>query len=183
MAGLMRILTAACLVMLAATSSSHAYGLRWRSCYRGTAVVYSPVVVRPTLFVWDCTPSSLMATSSAPAKQAPSANPIPAPPSQPGQTKEPPTESRSLKGPTILESRSSSTSKSEAAAEKCKVGFWNQTGRDITVKIDGQPRVVQRDRAITVELGRSFVWQVDQSEPTSERVPAEESFHELIIRK
>jgi len=89
------------------------------------------------------------------------------------------------KGPTVTESRSKTGGYAEAGTtkERCKVGFWNVTGRDVTLKIDGQPRLLPKDRAVTLDLDRSFAWQIDQGESVIENVPEEQGFFEVILRQ
>jgi hypothetical protein len=184
MAGRVQMMALACLVMLVGGDTAQAFGGRWwSSSYGSSVVVYYPVVVRTYPVVWLCQPTTPTVIPLVPQQQLPLATPVPAPPSPAGQTNEPPLGSTSFKGPTISESRSQAATNPGLVKEKCKVGFWNLTGQDITLKVDGQPRLLPRDRAITLELGRAFVWQVNQREPSSERVPAEDNFHEVIIRK
>lgn len=176
-----------CAATLLSPAPTQAFGGRWWSSPRGTAtVVYCPVVIQPIPVVWICPPTSPRVIPLMPLAQ-PYAAPVAAPPSgaPAAQTKEPPLGATPGKGPTITESRSSAAVAGAAATAgaKCKVGFWNLTGRDVTLKIDGQPRTLPRDRAVTLELTRAFVWQVDQGEPSSEQVPMDEAFHEVIIRK
>ena len=182
------LLALTCVAALTSLESAEACGSRWWSSSRSTtAVIYCPVVVQPIPVVWICPPTTPRVIPLVPQTQ-PLAIPKPAPPSAApdGQTKEPPLGSAAKKGPTITESRSSAASgggSASAPGAMCKVGFWNLTGRDITLKIDGQTRTLARDRAVTLELARSFVWQADQSEPSREQVPMDEAFHEVIIRK
>ncbi|MBI3407944.1 MAG: hypothetical protein HY040_06255 [Planctomycetes bacterium] len=180
------ILALICAITLLSPASARAFGGRWWSSARGTTtVVYCPVVIQPVPVVWICAPTSPRVIPLMPQAQ-PYAAPSAAPPSgvPSAQTKEPPLGSAPGKGPTIIESRSSvAAGPATPAGAKCKVGFWNLTGRDVTLKIDGQPRTLPRDRAVTLELARAFVWQVDQSEASSEQVPMDEAFHEVIIRK
>ena len=80
------------------------------------------------------------------------------------------------KGPTVTESRSKSGGYAQegATGDRCKVGFWNLTGRDVTLKIDGRPQVLAKNRAITVELERNMPGKSDQGETVTERVPQEQ---------
>lgn len=120
----------------------------------------------------------------------PYAQPLAAPPSEKKnagtgmQSTEPPTQSNSKQPPKIVESRSLGgaqvTSKDQ---DRCKVGFWNVSGKDVSLTIDGQAKTLAKNRALTVELGRVFVWQIDQREPTTEQVPADQAFYEVIIRQ
>jgi hypothetical protein len=66
---------------------------------------------------------------------------------------------------------------------RCQVGFWNNTEQDLVVTVDGQARTLVRGKGVTLELPRSFVWQVDGREPRSERVPAEQAGLEIVIRR
>jgi len=68
------------------------------------------------------------------------------------------------------------------APGRAKVGFWNITGADVTLTIDGQQRKLPKDRALTLELGRTFVWQVEGRGPRLERVPDEQNVFEVILR-
>lgn len=102
--------------------------------------------------------------------------PLPAPTS-----KEPP-----LRAPSVTESRSYGgvmpTQATEVTPGRCKVGFWNITGADVTLTIDSQQRRLAKDRAVTLELGRSFVWQLSGRGPQTERVPDGQYLFEVILR-
>ena len=79
--------------------------------------------------------------------------------------------------------RSTAAAPIKNAGDRCKVGFWNLTGHAVSLKIDGQTRQLPRDQAVTLDLARAFVYQVDQGTVITERVPAGESFHEVILRQ
>jgi hypothetical protein len=66
---------------------------------------------------------------------------------------------------------------------RCTVGFWNNTGQDLVLRIDGQSRPLPNGRGVSLELPRVFVWQVVGREPQSERVPAEQTGVEIVIRR
>jgi hypothetical protein len=76
--------------------------------------------------------------------------------------------------PNVVESRS--------ARSACRVGFWNLAGRDVTLVVDGQARVVPRDRTVTLDLAREFVWRVDQQPAQNERIADDKSTHDIVIR-
>ena len=116
------------------------------------------------------------------------AEPVPAPPT-PAPTRTPTTNEPPVlpkQAPAIFESRTRGglypAQATEAAPGRCKVGFWNITGRDLTLTINGQARTLPKDRAVTVELERNFVWQITGRDPHSERVPEEMSVFEVILR-
>jgi hypothetical protein len=70
----------------------------------------------------------------------------------------------------------------DVAPGRAKVGFWNITGADVTLTVDGQQRKLPKDRAVTLELGRTFVWQLDGRSPRLERVPDDQTVFEVILR-
>jgi hypothetical protein len=187
MAGLRGKVLLTVLVVLGTSSSAHAwwgwrawgygpgyYGYYGRAYY--SAGYFAPAYYNPVSPVCSTmVPAGPRAT--APAKKL--AESVPGP-----TTKEPPAQSPMKKGPTVTEARSlNGAAASAGAGERCKVGFWNVTGRDVTLKVDGQPRLLPRDRAVTLDLGRSFSWQVDQDQAITEHVPVEQPFHEVILRQ
>src|SRR5262249_59198819 len=104
---------------------------------------------------------------------------------------EPPLHSPGQRAPKVMESRhvggvaagQTPETKPVPETDRCKVGFWNVTGRDVTLTINGQARRLPRDRAVTLDLGHKFVWQLDQREPRSEVVPAEQATFEVVLRR
>jgi hypothetical protein len=109
---------------------------------------------------------------------SPYAVPTPAPPSQ---TPEPPrktapkvTETRALSGPAVAAGKDPSC---------CQVGFWNVTGRDVMLTVDGQTRTLPRNQSLTMRVGRQLTWQVDQRPPQAENVPADKRTMEIVIRQ
>jgi hypothetical protein len=67
--------------------------------------------------------------------------------------------------------------------ERCSVGFWNSTDRDLVLRVAGQVRALPRGRGVTLVLPRDFVWQLDSRDPQVERVQAKESAVEIVIRR
>lgn len=173
------------LLLLGSARSAQAFGGRlWHSNWSSAhaSYYYSYYYPVPVYFMPMSCPSALTIPVQ-PALPMPMARPVPAPPSGP-QSQEPPLSSPKKAPPTIIEARSlgSVHAQGGTAKERCKVGFWNVTGRDITLNIDGQPRLLAKDRAITLDLERAFVWRIDQGDPNSERVPEDQAFHEVILR-
>lgn len=188
MAGFRMKLLLAGLVVLGTTSSANAWWLGWRFWgygYYGPSY-YSPTYYRYYAPAYSYCPSvpvyptvqRIPRDSAAPAQRG--AEELRSP-----TTKEPPASNPKQKGPTVTESRSLSRDFAGAlsAADRCKVGFWNLTGRDITLRVDGQPRPLAKNRAVTLDMARSFSWQVDQDRAINELVPAEQAFHEVILRQ
>jgi len=175
------ILLASTLILATASSAQAWWG--YRASYGPW--YYSPVYyVYPAYPVCDVTPPA-----------APKATPVPAPASKspPAKSaastaptaKEPPALAEPFKkGPIVTESRSlGGHGQASVSGERCKVGFWNLTGRDVTLIIAGQQRTLLKDRAVTLDLGRNFSWQLDQRDAVTERVPEGEAFHEVILRQ
>lgn len=86
------------------------------------------------------------------------------------------------RAPVITESRFEGSATSEARAGRCRVGFWNLTGRAVSLTVDGERRTLAKDRALTLELPSRFVWQVDEGDARTERLAPAQSTHEIVIR-
>lgn len=186
MVGSLRRVFTACFVFFLLTASAAAFG--GRSAARpAVGVVYAPapiccyyVIATPPC--WGAAPLPPAAPRLAPPPRVmPLAKPAPAPPST---TNEPPLNGK--RPPTITESRSSGGVSQVQAIDlppgRCRVGFWNITGGEVTLTIDGQPHTLAKDRAVTVNLPRNFAWQVSGRESRSERVPEGQNIFEVILR-
>jgi hypothetical protein len=186
MAGIRGKVILAVLVLLGTTSPAQAWWWGWRGWGwhgRGYYSYYTPAYYYAYYPAYPAYPVCPTMMTVAPPQPMPPAQKI-AEPS--GQTKEPALMGDTMKkGPTITEARSMGGAYAQAgnSKERCKVGFWNLTGRDVTLKIDGQQRLVPKDRAVTLDLDRAFAWQVDQGDTVTERVPSEQPFHEVILRQ
>src|SRR5262249_23609617 len=87
------------------------------------------------------------------------AQPQPAPPSG---TAEPPLANKvPMAPPKVIESKSFAPGNGTGNAKGVKVGFWNISGRDVKLVINGKTHIVPRDRNLTVSVSREFTWQVD----------------------
>ena len=62
------------------------------------------------------------------------------------------------------------------------MGFWNLTGRDVTLSIDGKPQIVPQGKNLRLQLGRQFVWQIGGHEAQTEKIPIENSGLEIVLR-
>jgi len=175
MARFARICGLAALMLLCGAASAHAWGWRWfgyRSHYWAPVrVVYYPAVVVPT-----CYP----VTAPAPAQIMPYATPKAAPPSQ-QETSEPPLGSSGSSKPKITESRSQGGKYATATNDRCRVGFWNITSRDVIILVDGQSRSLARNQNMTLELARVFSWQIDGRQ-RAERVPDGQTTYDIVLR-
>jgi hypothetical protein len=185
MAGSWRGALAALGTLIVLTPPTSAFGGRWT--YRPTIVVsYVPIPVYP------CTPAAprpieVRPIPKTPSKPMPLAQPLPKP-APATSTSEPPlaTPLNAKRPPVITESRSSSELELARGTmdetSRCRVGFWNITGVDVTLTIDGQARQLPKDRAVTILLQRSFVWQISGRAPQTERIPSDRNTHEVILR-
>jgi hypothetical protein len=202
MTGLRGKIILALLVVLGMTSSADAFFWRWRYApyYSGYYYPYAYAYSYPYAYSYYPVCAATYAALPRPvfvadsgtqqAKPEPYA-PAPRPTQRPAerapapQSKEPPmTQDMLKKGPTVTESRSlGGTYAVGSIKDRCKVGFWNLTGRDVWLKIDNQLRMLPKDRAITLDLDRSFAYQVDESQTIAERVAADQPFHEVILRQ
>jgi hypothetical protein len=115
---------------------------------------------------------------------APFAVPTAAPPSSGSQTAEPPLVQGTVKAPKVTESRfQGGTKVVKAEGHCCQVGFWNVSGRGLTLTIDGKKQVLARNQNLTLRLARQFSWQVDQGGVQTEQVPADKNTLEIVIRR
>jgi hypothetical protein len=189
-----RVVCVAALAALLSVPASPAVanGLRWfRSDSSGyyypgspapVAVQYAPAYYTPVIV---CVPTAPAAPVPIVSPSGPYAQPVPAPPSagpRP-QTGEPPLADPGKGAPKVSESRLTAKKSAGDARDRVRVGFWNVSGRDLTLTIDGQPRVVLRDRCLTITLGRNFTWQIDQRPAELAEVPAGNDTLEIVIRK
>lgn len=170
-------------VSLIAISNADAFGGRfgwWRS---PPAVSYYYAVPYP---MW-CPPAVPMVVPVPDA--APRwANPVAAPPSQ---SPEPPLQKpMKLTGdprmPVITASHAlggNYVPGKAPAGDRCRVGFWNLTGRDVTIHVEGKAVTVAKDKAVTVELDRQFTWQIAGQTQHIERVPDGQASHDVIMRE
>lgn len=115
------------------------------------------------------------------------ATPTPAPPSTTSpSTSEPPLQKPEKKAPTISESRSHGGNYTVSTAnmnDVCRVGFWNLSGKDVTIQIGTLVHTVPKDRAVTFEVPRRFSYQMDQQQAQAVEVPGGGTTHEIVIRQ
>jgi hypothetical protein len=152
-------------------------GAYYYPAYFGPQVVYfSPVYPLPAV-----TYAPLFASAPLPS---PFAVPTPAPPSGFFQTGEPPLKLGAAQAPKVTESSSKggkAPTKGEGAW--CQVGFWNVSGRTLTLTIDGKTQVLAPNQNLTLRLGRQFAWRVDQGSSQTEHVPADKNTLEIVLRR
>jgi len=173
----------------------------WRSNSRGITAYYypPPVLYVPTFRVLPVVPCPVEVLPPAPVFQVPVvptpaprplATPTPAPPSTgpvvPSSPATPPMnqvpaveEARSFYQPTPALTETSN----RPAGDKARVGFWNLSGRDVTLRVDGQTHLLGQRQCLKLDLGRNFVWKVGDAEAQVEQMPAGVPSMELVIRR
>jgi hypothetical protein len=136
------------------------------------------------VYVYEYSPA-LPATTSAPSPPAPAETSKKKEP-PPASKEKAPVEKKTM--PSAAESapvpkRAPIITESRSADERCRVGFWNFTGRDVTLTVAGQKHKLAKDRAVTLELPRQFDWRVDAGTAHTVQVPAAQASHEIFLRE
>jgi hypothetical protein len=184
MAGAWRLSLCVVTASMLAASSANAFGSRlgpWRS--PATVSYYYAVP-----YYYYCPPLPMVIP--VPDARSGYAIPTPAPPSS---TPEPPLQKAPAKAvtdprlPVIVVSHALGGSHVAGAAplpkDCCRVGFWNLSGRDVTLVINGKAWNLSKNRAVTLDLDRQFAWQIQGGTQHVERVPQGQSAHEVLIRE
>jgi hypothetical protein len=70
-----------------------------------------------------------------------------------------------------------------AAGDRCAVTFWNLSGRDMALTVDGQARTIPAGQNVRIDLKRDFSWTVAGRDAERQQVPAQESGVEIVIRR
>jgi hypothetical protein len=116
------------------------------------------------------------------------ATPVPAPPSgEPGRpTPTPPPmppASETRQSQSYYDAYAASATGSTTASGTCSVGFWNSTSRSVTVRVAGKVQVISPGRGVTLELPRSFSWQLDDRQPQQASTPSDQAGLDIVIRR
>ena len=187
MVGSSRILLGVVVASLLTTSTARAFNGRfglWRSPPSVSFYYVAPYVFCPPAPVVIPVPDGKPRTIFA--------NPMAAPPSP---TAEPPVQKKvemppaktsiDPRMPVIVTAHTLGTgaalSKTPLAIDRVRVGFWNLSGRDVTLTVDGKAWALPKDRAVTLDLERQFAWQVEGRSQHVERVAEGQSTHEVVI--
>lgn len=195
MSGFARTAAVCLLFALPIDGFANGFGLRSR-----TTSYYYPAPARwsPVYPVFPGDPCGACSWQNVPAYQPPIpaasvrpyAVPAPAGPSSapplPPRTPEPPLNPK----PGVSESRSyfdATTVAAQAApplaGERCTVGFWNLTDKDVRLATGSQVFFLPRGKSLRLDMGRQFVWRVDERAPQTEQIPSSESALEIVIRR
>jgi hypothetical protein len=123
-------------------------------------------------YCWPVLPAAtvLPVPDAYPKYAAPTAAP-------PSPTSEPPLGTGDSRLPKII------TKSPEAAKNRCRVGFWNLSGREVAVTIEGKGYSLPRNQVLTFDMDRQFTWQVAGKTPQIQRVPEGQAAFEVLIRE
>lgn len=181
MAGSWRILFVVVASLLTASTASAfngRFGL-WRAPVSVSYYYVVPYVYCPPGPLVLPVPDARPGMRYAPATAAP-----------PSGTVEPPLQkkvSSEARMPVIVTSHalggSAAPARPPLANDRCRVGFWNLSGRDVTLTIDGKALSLPKDRAVTLDLERSFTWQVEGRPQHVERLAEGIATHEVVIQE
>jgi hypothetical protein len=67
--------------------------------------------------------------------------------------------------------------------DRCSIGFWNGTQREVTLKVQGQLYRLPAGRGLTLDLPRRFIWQMEDREPKLEELPSSQSALDIVMRR
>lgn len=141
----------------------------------------APPAASPTI-----PPSTPAPPTASPTPQAPASPPPSTAPSLPVLPTLPPPRS----GPGVSETRSYfdlypvvPRNTDQPSRDTCSAGFWNLSGRDLTVKVNGQERVLAQGQSLSLRVGRLFTWQVEGRDPHTERIQSGDAGVEILLRR
>jgi hypothetical protein len=179
-----RIAVSVVAVTLLVTSCASAFGGRLGAWSAPPAVTYYYAAPMYSMgpYYYNCPPMS-----------APTPRIIPVPDARPMQTGEPPLQKMTDKGtaearkPVIVASHAVGGSylpgSSPLAKDHCRVGFWNLSGRDVTLQVDGKTWTLPKNRAVTLDLERQFSWNLEGRPQRVEQVSQGQAVYEVVIRE
>jgi hypothetical protein len=173
MAGISRIALLALLLGTIAVSTADAFGGRM-SMFSSASRATTSYMAIPMTYYYHCWPAPTATVLPVPDAYPRYAAPTPAPPSP---TKEPPIGGTDPRMPKII------ARTPESAKERCRVGFWNLSGRDMSVTIEGKAWSLAKNQVLTFDMERQFTWQIAGKTPQMQRVPEGLASFEVLIRE
>jgi hypothetical protein len=69
------------------------------------------------------------------------------------------------------------------AGQRPSICFWNLSGRDVVLKVEGQTQTIPLGGRTRMNLEGSFVWQVVGHEPRSQDLAAGAPGLEIVLRR
>ena len=73
--------------------------------------------------------------------------------------------------------------KTKATDGRCKVNFWNVSGKSLVLQVGGRRLSLASGRSVTLELDRQFAWQIEGRVEHSQSIPQAESELDILIRR
>lgn len=162
-----------------------------------TPVYPVPVVTTPVYPIPTVSPVPVVAPPACPPAAAGPlyAQPVPAPPSvsvQPPLVPRPASPMMPPAGEQVLTRRPRGDvydvhyvdrpGPARPAGQRCEVMFWNLSGSDVTLYVEGQVYQLAAGRSVRLDVNRDFTWNTDASLPHRQQVPTQESGLEIVIR-
>jgi hypothetical protein len=74
-------------------------------------------------------------------------------------------------------------SSDKPVGDRCPVGFWNLTGHDVALTVDGKSHVLAAGKNLKLELARQFIWKMANHDPQTERIAVDTPGLEIVIRR
>jgi hypothetical protein len=189
MAGSCRVLLCVSIVLLLGGNPASAFGYWYTPAYVYSSYYYAPIPVYYQYYwavpAYSCQPAS--AVTAIPADSPSTSKADAEPPVLPAATGEPPVGGMNQRPPTISATRAQSGNVVPGGAplpkDRCRVGFWNLTGREVTLTVEGKSVTLAKNRSVTMDLERNFAWQVDQRPQHVERIAEGQFAYDLVIRE
>jgi len=187
------------LTLATSTASAHGFGTSRRPVEARTSYYSVPSVVyyysAAPRFVYSAPPvfAAPPIIFTPPVRFAPYASPVAAPSSVTGEppladpgrrsTGESSSPSTSLRSGGSFYSVLPGPRGMERSDDRCSIAFWNLTGGTLSLRIDGRDHVLSAGRSVTLDLPRTFAWQVSGREPEATRIAAGSATAEVLIRR
>jgi hypothetical protein len=174
------------------------FGFGNRPHSAGVTTLYyypAPVVVMPSYSVFPYSvgtaPLAPLCQPALPTNAQPAlAAPTPAPPSAgpavlPRTTQPAPSSGLGIKGIGSNYGAASGGVRPapKPSGDRCSVGFWNLTDRDLILAVDGRSHIVPRGKNLLLDLKHQFAWKVEGREAQLERVRPSEAAMESVMRR
>lgn len=167
MVGISRIALVGLTFVAITASSLQAFGRS--GMFSAPSRVSSYMAMPSYYYCWPApTPTIIPVPDAYPKYATPSAAP-------PSATMEPPL--GDLRMPKII------AKSPEVTKDRCRVGFWNLAGRDLSVTIEGKSFALPKNQVLTFDMDRQFTWQVAGKTPQIQRVPEGQAAFEVLVRE
>jgi hypothetical protein len=153
-------------------------------------VVPAPCPV-PVVTPAPVTPAApIVVPYAAPSAAPPSAGPSAGPPSRPAATAPAAPPAPTGQTPAVQESRSfydAAASRPRdakpALKDRVRAGFWNLTGGEVTLRVEGQNYTLAPNKNLRLDVSRRFVWREGENKPQTEQVPPIYPSVEIVLRR